>query len=199
MITRKEDAVFDSYQEKILEAIEFFSAGYTITATRGHSSPLEQLRIIEQYAIQDDVLLKPFKRDDVHTRIYDENEQQEIYLWQHAWSALLNLYTITKGEKGKLINPPLAAICLREYVRNGVDMRGKIINPSPHISGGKSGAWPIDFSGKIKLSDGSKMTSLDIVADICHQAQLSGVAISNITKEIANNCVHIDLAKEKAI
>ena len=197
MITRKDDAVFDSYQEKILEAIEFFTTGYTIKATRGHSSPLDQLRIIEYYAQQDGVLLKPFERDNLYDRVFDQNENQEIYLWQPSWSALLNLYTITKGEKGKKINPPLAAICLREYVNSaGVDQRGKIINPSPHIAGGKSGAWPIDFSGKIKLADGSNMVSLDIVADIMHEAQLSGVAISNTTKEVGNNCVHIDLKKD---
>ena len=196
MITRKEDAVFDSYQEKILDAIEFFTTGYTITATRGHSSPLEQLRIVEFYARYDGVLLKPF----VHDNLYDmaEVDGKRVYLWQPTWSMLLHLYSKTNGEKGKLINPPLAAECLDDYWRGGVNKKGMLINPSPHISGGRSGEWPIDFSGKIKLSDGSEMVSLDIVADICHQAQLSGVAISNITKEIANNCVHIDLAKEAA-
>lgn len=197
MITRKEDAAFDSWQERILALIEPFSDGYTIKATRGHSSPMEQLRIIEFYAKRDGVLLKPFEHDNLYGRVFDRNENQEIYLWQPAWSALLNLYHITKGKKGKKINPPLAAICLRDYANSaGVNQRGKIIQPSPHIAGGKSGAWPIDFSGKILNSFGNELISLDIVADIMHEAQLSKVPITNITVEIGNNCVHIDLAKE---
>jgi len=196
MIVRRDGAEFDTWQERVLEEIAFFTDGYTLTATRGHSSPLDQLRIIEQYARQHDVLLKPFVKDDLYTRVFDANENAEIYLWQHSWSALLNLYHITGGEKGKKINPPLAATCLRDYVNSaGVNQRGKTIVPSPHIAGGKNGAWPIDFSGNILLADGSKMTSLDIVADIMHEAQLSGVAISNITREPGNNCVHIDLKR----
>lgn len=199
MIERKEGAEFDPYQEKVLESIEFFTTGYTIKATRGHSSPLDQLRIIEYYAQQDGVLLKPFVHDNLYDQVFDADENEKIYLWQHAWSALLNLYHITDGKKGKKINPPLLARCLRDYVNYaGVNQRGRAIPPSPHIAGGKNGTWPIDFSGKIKLADGSDMTSLDIVADILHEAQLSGVAISNITKEVGNNCVHIDLKKAVA-
>lgn len=197
MIARREGAVFDDYQAKVLSAIEFFTAGYTVTATRGHSDPVEQLRVIEKYARADGVLLKPFAADNVYDKVFDADEGEEIYLWQPAWSALLNLYHETRGEKGKKINPPLLAKCLRDYVNSaGVNQRGKLIAPSPHIAGGRSGTWPIDFSGNILLADGSRMTSLDIVADIMHEAQLSGVAIANITKEVGNNCVHIDLKKE---
>jgi hypothetical protein len=192
MIIRREGATFDEKQEKVLKDIEFFSVGYTLTATRGHSSPLEQLRIIEYYAKQDGVLLKPFVRDDLYSKAVVAGN--EVFLWQPTWSALLHLFHMSKGRKGKKINPPLAAECLDDYVGSaGVNMKGKIIYPSPHIAGGKSGMWPIDFSGRVTPTGGVELNSLDIVADVIHEAQLSGVPIKNITIEQGNNCVHVDL------
>ena len=184
-IVRKEDAVFDEIQEELLDDIEFFSAGYTITATRGHSDPLEQLRLIERFAREDGVLLKSFVHDNLYDKIVVDGE--EVYAWVPTWRLLLDRYHATNGKQGKLINPPLAAL-----------YKGRLIQPSPHIVGGKSGIWPIDFSGKVKLRDGSEIHGLDIVADILHQAQKSGVRISNITKETGNNCAHADFAKEPA-
>lgn len=183
-IVRKEGAVFDEIQEELLDEIEFFSDGYTITASRGHSDPIDQLRLIERFAREDGVLLKPFARDILYNKTVVDGE--EIYLWVPTWRALLNLYHETLGKKGKLINPPLAAL-----------YKGRLIQPSPHIVGGKSGIWPIDFSGRVKLRDGSKIQGLEIVIDILHQAQRSGVRISNVTKEVGNNCAHADFAKKE--
>ena len=182
-IVRKEGAVFDEIQEELLNDIEFFSDGYTITASRGHSAPLEQLRLIERFAREDGLLLKPF----VHDNLYDKQviDGEEVYLWVPTWRALLDCYHATNGKKGKLINPPLAAL-----------YKDRLIKPSPHIVGGVSGVYPIDFSGKVKLRDGSKIQGLDIVVDILHQAKRSGVRISNITKEVGNNCAHADFAKK---
>lgn len=192
MIIRKQGATFDEKQEKFLTDLEFFSVGYTITATRGHSSPLEQLRIIEYYAKQDGVLFKSFVRDDLYSTTVVEGKT--VFLWQSTWSALLGLFHTSKGRKGKKINPPLAAECLDDYVGSaGVNMKGKIIYPSPHIAGGKSGMWPIDFSGRVIPTGGIELISLDIVADVIHEAQLSGLPIKNITIEQGNNCVHVDL------
>lgn len=52
-----------------------------------------------------------------------------VYVWQMAWSNLLNI--------GIIINPPIGAICLMDYInKSGENKKGKFIDASPHFKGG---------------------------------------------------------------
>ncbi len=50
-----------------------------------------------------------------------------IYNWQLGWSKLLNI--------GVIISPARTAACLMDYMRNGINKKGLMINGSPHFAG----------------------------------------------------------------
>lgn len=180
MIKIKPDAVIDDYQQSIINAIEPFTIGNTYVVSRGHASPESQLAIIKDFAIRYNCLYPEFEDGN----LYDQNIiiinslAKTCFLWQRTWSKLLNI--------GIIINPPVVAEVLFTYIRNGVDTKGKLINPSPHILSN-----PIDFSAKI---DG--IPSLKGVVSMLKRAQTAGVGIRFIKPEPVNGCIHIDLMEK---
>jgi hypothetical protein len=96
--------------------------------TSGERNPADQLQIIRGYLLNKglkDQFHEAFSKgvdDKVVTETYGE-----IYTWQLGWSKLLNI--------GVIINPPKQAACLLDYLRNGVNKKGLIINGSPHFRG----------------------------------------------------------------
>ena len=192
----------DYWQNAGLDSIEPYTEGYVVTVTRGHSLPIEQLNTIHKYAIANfDLAQFPeYEKGNLTDRTTLE-DGTEVYLWQRVWSELLRIFSATNGKKGAKINPPLAAVCLFDYIVNNVNKKGQIISPSPHIGdvneSPKVKPRPIDFSQKIvNESTGEKTANIDLVASFMNEAKTNEVPIRNVTVEYANGCVHIDLMKE---
>lgn len=181
-------AKLDDKQKRVIYRIQEHTtaSAVTLTVTRGHSSPEEQLRKIESAALDNDCLFTEFAHDDLHAkvRVWRDGRELNAYAWQQTWSALLL--------KGYIINPPLTAVCLEHYIRaSGEDMYMKSMDPSPHIK-----SDPIDFSGRIDRGMPTERVSLEQVTEILLKAKDSGAGIRYIKPEPKNVCVHIDLEKE---
>lgn len=136
-------------------------------------NPLSQLNVIRDYAEkkQVDKEYPEIKTCQVNDKILYAG--REIYAWQKAWSELLNI--------GVIINPPMPAEVLFDYVRYGNNKKGQLIQPSPHfyakafdIGGGENG-----------INDEVEIVSEAISDD-------SGLGIKNIVIERENNALHIN-------
>jgi hypothetical protein len=123
----------------------------------------DQLRIIRQY-------LRSYELDDNYPEAmvceFDDRFKDGFFVWQEAWSALLN--------RGVIINPPLPATVLMDYFRNGVNKKGQEIGMSPHTRG-----TAFDLAG---------IDSLRIVQGL----KLKG-KIKSFLVERANNAIHVDI------
>ena len=94
-------------------------------------------------------------------------------IWQVVWSTLLN--------KGVIINPPVSAIVLMDYIRDGVNKKGWVIPPSPHSSG-----KAFDIGG----------FNAENTIDACFALLTSvkeQVGIKDILLEPVNHCCHSDV------
>jgi len=193
MINTLPEAVLDDKQRKIIAAVDphALAAGVTLTVTRGHSTPIKQLKTIETAARANECLFSEFVPGNVHdqTRIWRGGKEMQAYLWQQTWSALLI--------KGIVINPPLAAICLEHYHRpNNEDMFGQIIYPSPHIKELDNPLpCPIDFSARVDRLTRTERTDIALVTEILTKAKDAGAGIRFIKPEPKNVCVHCDTEK----
>jgi hypothetical protein len=131
--------------------------------TSGTRSPEDSLRIIRTYLKSKDLArLYP----EALTCKIDAKATTGWYVWQNAWSHLLN--------KGVIINPPLPAECLMDYMRDGVNRKGRVIGQSPHIRG-----TAFDISGT---------DSLTIVKRLVEDKMIRGYLL-----ERENNCIHCDI------
>ena len=188
MINIKPDAAIDPNQQIVINKILPFTDGYNLTITRGHSSPIEQLNLIKKFSKECGLNFLEIDNEPWNELIFPFGKIN-VYPFQQSWSMLLNMSYKSNGTKGKIINPPIPATCLFDYVSNGVNKIGQIINPSPHIKDIKDPhPCPLDFSGNI---DGKP--NLNLVVSILNKAKAAGVGIKNITVEPANNCAHCDL------
>jgi hypothetical protein len=131
--------------------------------TSGVRTPEDSLRIIRTYLKKKDLArIYP----EAMTCEMDDLNPDKTYVWQKAWSHLLNL--------GVIINPPKPAVCLMDYYRNGVNKKGQIIQQSPHTRG-----TAIDLSGT---------DSEVIVKRLVEDNMIRGYLV-----ERENNCIHCDL------
>jgi len=177
-ITIKPSANLDPYQLSVLKEIEPFSIGHEYKVSRGHDTPIGQLRTIKNFAVRNNLLFDEFEDDNVYDKVLISIDglSKSIFTWQRTWSTLLS--------KGFIINPPVAAEALYDYVRNGVNKKGQLILPSPHILSN-----PIDFSSRV---DG--IPNIAEVTIMLQHAKDGGAKIRYITPEVKNGCVHIDLS-----
>lgn len=134
------------------------------TVTSGVRTSEDQLRIIRKY-------LRAKGLDDNYPEamtcaVNDKTDDQSQFVWQKGWSALLNA--------GVIINPPLPAVVLMDYIRNGVNKKGQLIGMSPHTRG-----TAFDLSGT---------DSLKIVQALKLKGKIRGYLL-----ERENNCLHVDL------
>jgi len=188
MVTKKEGAVFDPYQESVISMIEDMFPNIGLTATRGHSTPIEQLHIIGGYT--QGFHYPEFDAQDVHGESDVEYEGQMIRKpkWWRTWGEGLH--------RNIIANPPLAAIVPYDYFKDGVNQKGMLKHASDHIKpvvlDFTKDTCPIDWSQKI---DGEP--DIERVATCMKQAKISGVPIANIKVEHGNGCVHIDLLTKK--
>lgn len=96
--------------------------------TSGKRNPDGQLQIIRGYIEKKglkDEFPEAFKGGV--TDKFTHPQYGAIYNWQLGWSKLLNI--------GVIVNPPCSAACLLDYIRDGINKKGRIINGSPHFNG----------------------------------------------------------------
>jgi hypothetical protein len=149
--------------DHILSLIDKYWPEKSEVVTSGVRVPSDSLRIIRGYLKSKDLSrLYP----DAMTCDIDGRLDNGEYVWQMAWSSLLN--------KGVIINPPLPAECLMDYFRGEVNKKGKVINQSPHVRG-----TSFDLSGT---------DSLTIVKRLVEDKMIRGYLL-----ERENNCIHCDI------
>lgn len=157
-----EKVVLNPTLNSVLVAIDKYWPPKGETVTSGVRVPEDSLRIIRTY-LKSKNLAKDYP--EAMTCLIDEMKDGQ-YVWQMAWSNLLSI--------GVIINPPLAAKCLMDYHRNGVNKKGQLIGQSPHTRG-----TAFDLSGT---------DSLTIVKRLVEDKMIRGYLL-----ERENNCIHCDL------
>ena len=192
----------DAWQNSVLDAIEPFTDGCTLTVTRGRDSQENQLATIEAFARKNQCLYSEFQHGNINEKIkiWHDTQEIEVFRWQRTICALLM--------KGFKINGPLPYVCLEHYVRpTGEQMYGKVMSPSPHIVGYSFLAtptvpavtvFPIDFSQKYMLG-GNEVVDINFVAGKLSDAQKAGAPIRGITVEVKNGCVHTDTSRPTTV
>jgi len=149
----------------------FEKANLKATVTSGQRTSGDQLAVIRQYAVRHNVHTE---FPEVLTCIAEEKNPDGTYMWQRAWSRLLNL--------GIIINPPYPAVAMFDYWRGTVNRKGAIIGHSPHFAG-----LAFDIGGGI---DHDISNEIPIVAKAL-AAHLPG--LKGYLPERKNNCVHCDV------
>lgn len=158
-----ENIILNEHLNSVLCAIDKYWPPNGERVTSGIRSPEDSLRIIRNYLKSKD-LARVYP--DAMTCAIDEKLSNGNYVWQMAWSNLLN--------KEVIINPPLPATCLMDYFRGTVNKKWQVIKQSPHIKG-----TAIDLSG---------IDSEVIVKRLVEDKMIRGYLI-----ERENNCIHIDV------
>jgi hypothetical protein len=172
--------------EPVIMALDayFEKAGKTAYVTSGLRDSSTQLSIIRGYLAKTG--MDKFYPDAMSCQLNDKKQfgTDIIYVWQLAWSALLS--------KGIIINPPLPAKCLMDYVRDGKNKKGQVISSSPHFNG-----TAFDIGGGTDGIDGNVTSELKIITQALKD-NLPG--LKGFLPERNNNCVHCDcVAVESAI
>lgn len=135
-----------------------------------YRSPEDQLRIIINYAKKNNLQVQFSEKD------YDTMQSNGLYVWQETWSLLLN--------KGIIVNPPLSAKVLFDYVRDGKNKKGEIIPPSPHFFGNC-----FDIGGGANgIQDELNVINYAIKTD-------KDLLIKDFLIEKNNNCIHINVKR----
>jgi hypothetical protein len=155
---------------------DFKEANLVAYVTSGERTSGDQLRTIQKYAarytrVQDE--FPEIKTADVLKKIALP-DGTKVFSWQRAWSRLLNI--------GVIINPPVPAACLYDYIRNGVNKKGQTIGHSPHYYG-----KAFDIGGGL---DHDIKNELPVV----QKALARGIkGMKGYLPERANNCIHVDV------
>lgn len=155
--------ILDEYLNAVLCSIDKYWAPNSEICTSGIREPEDSLRIIRQYLRSKNLAVK---YPDAMTCDINAKDQDGNYVWQMAWSHLLNI--------GVIINPPLEAVCLMDYIRNGVNKKGQKIRQSPHVR-----KTALDLSGT---------DSEVIVKRLVEDKMIRGYLL-----ERENNCIHMDV------
>lgn len=164
--------------EPVIIALDkyFENEGKVAYVTSGKRDAVSQLSIIRGYLAKTG-LDKQYP-DAMTCQLNDKKQfgTKIVYVWQPAWSALLN--------KNVIINPPAAAECLMDYFRDGKNKKGQIIQPSPHFKG-----TAFDIGGSVDGIDGNVVSELNIIQKAWNN-KLPG--LKGFLPERNNNCVHCD-------
>ncbi len=160
--------------EPVIIALDpfFEKANLKASVTSGERTSGDQLTIIRKYATAYGVA-KEFP-EVLTCGVLDkiEVDGKKIFAWQQAWSKLLNTNII--------VNPPVPAACLFDYIRNGVNKKGQVINHSPHYYG-----KAFDIGGGIDHDPSNELTV--IIAALGKVKGLKGYLL-----ERKQNCLHVD-------
>jgi len=167
--------------EPVIIALDkyFEKANCIAWVTSGLRSADDQLRIIRNELIKRKLDVK--YSDAISKGVNDKiiHDGKSIYAWQLGWSALLNA--------GFIVNPPMPAICLMDYISNGVNKKGMLINASPHFNGTafNVGGGPDGISGTV-------INELAIIQKALND-KLKG--LKSILAERNNNAIHCNCYK----
>lgn len=149
-----------------LQQIDHEFKGFPQTVTSGVRDAADQIRIIRKYLVKKGL-----------NKIYpaamvcgiDDKDDAGLYVWQWAWSNLLNI--------GVIVNPPRAAVVLMDYNRGGGNKKGQTIKPSPHMRGDETACFDL-----------SRLSGLEIAKRLAAEQKIRGYV-----PERENNCLHIDI------
>lgn len=172
------NAIMTPIIEPVVVALDpyFEEAGLTAIAVSGLRNEDDQLRIIRDY-LKKSGLASAYP-EAMSGTVKDRFvwKGTEVYNWQPGWSALLN--------KGYIINPPIKAICLFDYINKvGVNKKGLYIDESAHFFG-----TCVDIGGG---KDGDVSNELKVI----NKAMPNVKAIISIVIERNNNCIHLNCRK----
>jgi hypothetical protein len=156
--------ILDERTNATLTAIDKYWPPNSEVVTSVIREPEDSLRIIRQF-LRSEGLSNKYP-DAMTCGILDKIPGTNQYVWQMAWSNLLNI--------GIIINPPYEAVCLMDYFRNGVNKKGHKIGQSPHVR-----KTAFDLSG---------LDSLTIVKRIVEDKLIRGYLV-----ERKQNCLHCDI------
>jgi hypothetical protein len=159
----------------------FEAAGFVGRITSVLRNQWQQLMLIQSLAEQNKIITSGFILDFEYTGSY---QGQVVPYWQIVWSSLLN--------KGIIINPPVPAIVLMDYIRNNINKKGMLIGATPHHTG-----LCFDLGGRV-LVNNALVERIDDVYNIVCKAKSDGVGIetnidSNPLIEHQNNAVHVQV------
>lgn len=162
--------------DPVITALEpyFEKAKLKAFVTSGLRTSKDQLRIVQKYLTRQG-LDKTYDECANCTDVHSRNTKWDgvwVYDWQPGWSALLNA--------GVIINPPLPAECLMDYIRDGKNKKGQVIGGSPHFNG-----TAFDIGGGGDGIENEMAVVKQAIAD-----KVKG--LKGHLPERNNNCVHID-------
>ncbi len=171
----KEGVVLTPIIEPVIVALDkyFEEAKLKAYVTSGLRDADAQLRVIRSYLIRKGLDTK--YPAAMTCKVTDKLPNGE-YTWQMAWSNLLNLNVI--------INPPVPAKVLMNYVRNGKNKIGSLIGATPHSSGT---AFNVG-GGNNGIGD-----ELAVLAKAVADKKIPG--IKSFLAERENNALHVDCKK----
>ena len=157
--------------EPVIIALDkyFESDNLKASVTSGERTSGDQLRIIRNYAEKYGVS-KEFP--EILTCGVLDRDETKLFKWQKAWSKLLNI--------GIIVNPPLPAVCLFDYIRNGVNKKGQQIGASPHYYG-----KAFDIGGGF---DHDPTNELEVIKKAMGKVK----GLKGYLLERKQNCLHVD-------
>lgn len=161
--------------EPVILALDayFKDANLKATVTSGERTSGDQLTIIRNYSetFKVDVEFPEIKTCGVLDKI--DFGTEKIFTWARAWSRLLN--------KGIIINPPLDAKCLFDYIRDGKNKKCQIIGKSPHYYG-----KAFDIGGGM---DHDPTNELEVIKGAMGKVR----GLKGYLLERKQNCLHVDV------
>ena len=161
---------------RCVEMMDKYFDGCPSQITSGLRTPIDQLTIIlkkmAEYKLDENFLeIKKCLGSGVEHTVHIEELNRDLYWWQRAWSKLLNV--------GYIVNPPVPAEVLFDYVDDGRNKKGEVIQMSPHQRG-----LALDIGGGSDLLEKAKRVL---------KAKESGECfIKSFRIESKNNAVHVD-------
>lgn len=166
----KESVILTPTIEPVIVALDAYFEKHKLKAyvTSGLRDADDQLRVIRSYLIKKGL---DKKYPDAMTCNVEDKSSDGNYKWQMAWSNLLNV--------GVIINPPIAAKVLMNYLSNGINKIGKIINQTPHATG---------RAFNIGGGDNGVMDEAAVIQDALNEKKIP--ALKDYLCERENNALH---------
>lgn len=153
----------------VIEALDkyFEEANLKAVVTSGLRNSQDQLRIIRQYLVSKGLSEK--YPEAMSCELQDKGPDGH-FKWQMAWSNLLNI--------GVIINPPVQARVLMDYVKAGRNLKGSNIPASSHFRG-------------TAFDIGGSHNSIQDEAAVVARAHADGIpGLVSYLPERENNAIH---------
>ena len=182
----REGVILSPYTEASIKAVRkyFEKAQHQTEVTSGQRSPEHQvwdaiLPIARREGIEK--LYSEFMPGIVGTWLVNKKVQTAeglLFWWQRTWSEEL--------WRKYIINPPIDAVCLRNYFRPGSNenMKGKIISGTPHAK---------DPGSCYDIGGGKDHNPNDEYAILLEAAKDEKCRIKSMTLETTNGAVHVNV------